>query len=178
MRESAHRGVILPVATPAILLGRQSLTPCGRSWPRLFRRFFLVRLLVSSETMPPVVQVRSELRCAACLLSTPKITPRYALHAGDRPALSPGMRDTHTRSRPFSRHPGLRITQTMARLGLGIAVFDLLGRLARAANASAYRFAAVLQVFVGPYAPVGQPGLLPAQLQALWAASRSCCGIG
>lgn len=32
MRESAHRGVILPVATPAILLGRQSLTPCGTPW--------------------------------------------------------------------------------------------------------------------------------------------------
>lgn len=36
----------------------------------LIRLFLLVRHH-SADTMPPVVQVRSELRCAVCLLSTP-----------------------------------------------------------------------------------------------------------
>ncbi len=58
-----------PDANPTILKGRQSLSLCGRWWTRCSADSFTQ--YYNLVTTSPVVQVRSELRCAACLLSTP-----------------------------------------------------------------------------------------------------------
>lgn len=142
MRDIAHRGVILPVANPArghfyprgcpaftqwfgrcMPSNRRSLTPELRftSLGACGHRFSPPPIKCRNETglTPPLVACVTT-TSDACLLSTPKITPRYALHAGDRPALSPGMRDTHTRNRPFSRHRDFELLKRWRALVLAL----------------------------------------------------------